>query len=521
MIDKKRIGQYLKQLRLKKTRDKDSKSFSQDDLASQFIHRGIDLSTNSIAEWECGASLPSIENLKILAEIYGRTIDEILDGEDRKDIEYSDIYFLGNQSKEKAYDLTISLYQQRNEQKKQITSRFKELLLIRTDRFFTANEEDEFRFLLDRYYHESDYLNLYTSLPDDIPYIRIQDGINVLLCEIKDKTKEEKYWELQKLFAENKEIWFDFNNDVFNLIDTPIIQERYEDIDDWQKDMLLAMFQTIDPCDINPSNVGSWYYKWYEKQYGEYDHDQIIKNEMKELIQRGACINKLFFTFKRKYYETHRIIDRLEELYDLCLKPIEIKFYSTEDKNFRYKIENNAKNRFLKKYYFTIKSCLKADANMNDYSDIDEIYEWFNSHDKVPEEYYLLECKKHNVNKNQEKKYWMADIKNICGEFEKNLTEFKNIEKTIASGLIEIEKLKERLQSGEREYKIPKLEIIGGTDEASIRNHIEKKKSSIDLSEFVKNRNIKTTKQLLKDLDKLSLKEIREKYFEMEVIEDE
>lgn len=521
MINKKRIGKYLKELRLKKIRKKDGKSFSQEDLVLEFSDKGIDISVNAIAEWERGSTLPSPDNLEMLSEIYNRTIDEILDGEDSNDIDYSEIYFLADEHWGMKYDQKANLYLIRNEQIKLITSRFKEMLLIRIDRVFSSNEENEFRFLFNNFYHASTYVDEYTTIDVNDQYIRVKDALNGLLTEIRNMNPEEKYWEIQKLFVENKELWFGFRLDVLDLNNEPILQERFNDIEDWQKDMLLAMFQNIEPYDENPSAFGSRYYKNFEEKNGEYNHEMKVKSEMKELITHGASINKYFFNVKKGYYETHRIIDRLEELYNLCLKPIEVHLVDEEGKINAYKIENNAKNRFLNKYYFSLRGCLKGYGCGNDYSDIDEIYKWFNTHDEVPEEYYLEEAKKRNIDINQDKKYWMADVKRLDSSLEKCLNEYKAIEKSIAEGLIEIDKLKEMLQSGEKEYKIHKYEIIGGTDEESIRDYIEFWKSKIDYNEYLKGRDRDLTKELLSDLDKLSLEEIKGKYFEMEVIEDE
>ncbi len=69
MIDKIKVGKYLKQLRLNKKREKDGKPFSQDDLANEFCNKGIIISVNAVAEWEKGLSLPSFDNLKVLSEI--------------------------------------------------------------------------------------------------------------------------------------------------------------------------------------------------------------------------------------------------------------------------------------------------------------------------------------------------------------------------------------------------------------------------------------------------------------------
>ena len=294
MINKKRIGKYLKELRLKKIRKKDGKSFSQEDLVLEFSDKGIDISVNAIAEWERGSTLPSPDNLEMLSEIYNRTIDEILDGEDSNDIDYSEIYFLADEHWGMKYDQKANLYLIRNEQIKLITSRFKEMLLIRIDRVFSSNEENEFRFLFNNFYHASTYVDEYTTIDVNDQYIRVKDALNGLLTEIRNMNPEEKYWEIQKLFVENKELWFGFRLDVLDLNNEPILQERFNDIEDWQKDMLLAMFQNIEPYDENPSAFGSRYYKNFEEKNGEYNHEMKVKSEMKELITHGASINKYF-----------------------------------------------------------------------------------------------------------------------------------------------------------------------------------------------------------------------------------
>ena len=86
MMNKKRIGEYLKKLRTQKKR-KDGKSFTQYDLANEFMNEyNSEISINAIAEWESGNSLPNPENLEILAKIYNKSVDEILDAEDKNSI---------------------------------------------------------------------------------------------------------------------------------------------------------------------------------------------------------------------------------------------------------------------------------------------------------------------------------------------------------------------------------------------------------------------------------------------------
>lgn len=99
--------------------------------------------------------------------------------------------------------------------------------------------------------------------------------------------------------------------------------------------------------------------------------------------------------------------------------------------------------------------------------------------------------------------------------------EFKDKEKKIALGLKELNELEERLNKGEKEYYIKKIDIIGGHNEDTIREHIKYWLYNIDYSTYLKWRDKKLTTELLDDLDVLSLDEIKNKYFAMEVIKDE
>lgn len=316
-------------------------------------------------------------------------------------------------------------------------------------------------------------------------------------------------------------LWFSFWRDVCDLKQVDILKERFSLFEDWQKDMLLAMFQNIEPYDPDPAKYGSAHYKRYEDEHGEYNHEELFKSKIKELIKRGACLNKCFFNIKRGYYEKRRIIDRLEDLYNLCLKPIEIHM-SQDDKTIKsYKIENNIKNRFLNNYYFDLRYSLKGYVHdENPYSDIEEIFEWFVNSNEVSEDIYLNIARREKIDTNQEKKYWLADVKQRS-LIDKYFYEFKEKEKVIEEALNEIEFLKSKLLVGEIEYSIHKTEVIGGHDEASIRDYIEFWKSKLTYSEYLKGRDKETTNKLLKEINGLTIQEIKEKYFMVEVFEDE
>lgn len=225
----------------------------------------------------------------------------------------------------------------------------------------------------------------------------------------------------------------------------------------------------------------------------------------------------------QKKIEKKRIIDRLEELYNMCLKPIEIAVQNHEtDKWEIVKIENTVKNRFINNYYFYLSGLLKYKKDTDSsYSDLQQTFDYFTTHDEIDDETRKRIAELGNIDTNKEKKYWMADYKQRIGYMEDRYVEYKDKEKQIEEGLKEIKKLEDLLKSGEKEYSYESLEMLGGTDEKSIREWIVYWKSKLDYSEYLRTRDLKKTKELLLDLENLSLAEIKEKYFKMEVIDNE
>ncbi len=125
------------------------------------------------------------------------------------------------------------------------------------------------------------------------------------------------------------------------------------------------------------------------------------------------------------------------------------------------------------------------------------------------------------IDVNIEKKYLMADLKQSCF-IDDYFSNYKQKEKAIEAGIKEFEELRALLDQGVKEYSFCKYEIIGGDDEDSIRNYAERQKRELDYNSFLKSREKRRTKELLNEIDQLSLAEIREKYFAMEeVIENE
>jgi len=523
MLNKNKIGNYLKELRKNKINSK-GKPYTQNDLSDEFMEKyNILISVNAIAEWENGKTLPTYENLEILSKIYSKSIDEIIEGEDLKEVNFKEEYFLYNDDWYSKVKKDDNPYQMRNNQILKITRKFKELIKIRISRDFTSNEEKEFNFLFNHFYSITEYCENYSKSQFKDDLLIFNDALKHLLVEIRNMSFDEKYWEVQKLYKEDKVLWFTFRLDVHDLKRVDILQERIEYLEDWEKDMLLAMFQNLEPYDANAAvNFGSAYLERYEKQFGEYNHDTVVKDEIRELINHGAFVNKAFLNVKEKVVENKRIIDRLEELYNKCLKPIEVYVDSDVPGEFKtYKIENNLRNRFINNYYFQLSWGLKfKEQTEHSYDDLQEVYDFFINNESIPKDMYIKLAKLNNIDINRDEKYWMADLKYRERVFD-TFDEYKKNEKEISEGLEEIKKLKSLLESGEKEYQVVTYESIGGNDEDSIRDYIEYWKSDMDYNEFLKFRNKELTNTLLKDLDVLSLEEIKNKYFVEEVIENE
>ena len=524
MIDKIKVGKYLKSLRLSKKVHKNKKASSQtlEGLSEYFYHqKDILISVNAIKEWECGKSLPSPENLEVLSEYYGKTIDEILDGEDRFAKDFKETYFIFDNSWMHKHEKE-NLFLLNQTQIRQVTGNFKKLLKICIKRGLTCNEQEELKFLFENFYLLSSYGEEQSTIYTQNDFVKFLDSISHVLVETRNMNDDEKFWELQKLYTEKEKIQFSFWNEASDIMNSSVLKERFLELEDWQKDMYLAMFQNISPYNPEPDKYGADFLKRYEEQNGEFNKEKFTKDQMKHLILNGARLNKYFLNIKQKQVLQIPIIDRLEDLYEKCLKPIEIDAYEDDDNPKRIKIENTPKNRFIKNYYYSLRSFLKPKSLRSDiYSDLQEVYDFFEKNDELTDEQRRIIAERNDINTDVEKKYWMAEYKRRIDYMEKfALTEPKQKENDISRGLAEIDCLMKMLKSGKLTFTETTYETIGGKDEKTIRDHILFWKSKIDYEDFLNNRDEKLTKALLKDIDLLSLTEIKNKYFKEEIVDE-
>lgn len=291
-MDKKKIGNFIKELRKEK-------KLSQEDLADLFLDVNIIVSCKAISDWENGKTIPEIEKIRELANIFEITIDELLDGERISQIDLKKEYFICNKNWYIDYPQN-KLYQMNQEQVVKIKNKFNELLNIRINNEFTISEEKEFKFLFNNFYQLSDYcINQYKINVND-NYLLFKYGINNILNDNKDLSNEDKIWEIRKLIVPNDEITFnrynliDFKNNIY-------LKKAFNNLEFWEKDMVLSSFQKFDFNNHDYSKYGSENLKRHENEIGE-DYD---KEKEEKKIENDLCeINSLLEKIKNneKYY---------------------------------------------------------------------------------------------------------------------------------------------------------------------------------------------------------------------------
>ena len=505
-MDKKKIGNFIKELRKEK-------KLSQEDLADLFLDVNIIVSCKAISDWENGKTIPEIEKIRELANIFEITIDELLDGERISQIDLKKEYFICNKNWYIDYPQN-KLYQMNQEQVVKIKNKFNELLNIRINNEFTISEEKEFKFLFNNFYQLSDYcINQYKINVND-NYLLFKYGINNILNDNKDLSNEDKIWEIRKLIVPNDEITFnrynliDFKNNIY-------LKKAFNNLEFWEKDMVLSSFQKFDFNNHDYSKYGSENLKRHENEIGEdYDKEKEEKEIIKFLINNGACINKNYLNSVERIKIQKRIIDKLEEIYNRCFKPLNARvFIDNALKDIT--VENTKKNRFIIKYYEKLYFVLN-------YS-IDELYDLVVNNEEIPNNIIIEIAKIYNINTNQDMKYILSDL-NVKGNFdyfEKSFKEYKKEEKEIENDLCEFNSLLEKLKNNEKYYYCYKNEEVGVKTTNEFYEWYYFWNTLVSKQEIYKLRMVDETKELLKNIDNLSLKEIRDKYFKIEVYENE
>ena len=128
-------------------------------------------------------------------------------------------------------------------------------------------------------------------------------------------------------------------------------------------------------------------------------------------------------------------------------------------------------------------------------------------------------AQKKKINICQDIKYIKSDLP--MESILKKWNEFKLKEKEIAQGLVEMENLIQKLNNGEKYEFMTHDKIIGGDNLHELLNYNYYWNRFVSRTELYRQRLVKETNELLKNIDHMTLEEIRKTFFKMEVIEDE
>lgn len=136
------------------------RGLSQEQMVEAFsIHVGVEevITTATISKWERGETFPNILNIKDLATFFNVSVDEIFNGEKEMVMDLKKEYFTYNPEWIYGQPADAPLFEMGEEQELKIEKRFDELLTGLVDFSIAPSEEREFDFLCENFYTLSKY----------------------------------------------------------------------------------------------------------------------------------------------------------------------------------------------------------------------------------------------------------------------------------------------------------------------------------------------------------------------------
>lgn len=191
-------------------------------------------------------------------------------------------------------------------------------------------------------------------------------------------------------------------------------------------------------------------------------------------------------------------------------------YYGNGGEEKHYKVENTAKNRFIRNY--NLFNQLNYSFNQRS---IDEWFDIFSNNDEIPEEILMEYAIKNNMVTNKKERYFKADLAQMTQSIVRTWNEWKAKEKEIEEGNVMYDDLLKRLQSGETKYVEEEQEYVGGKDLKELEEYYRYWNSNVTYEEALGSRKQDETKELYDNLNDLTLDEMRNRYFKAEVYDDE
>ncbi len=516
------MGAFLKQLR-------NSRNLTMTQLNDVLNKEWLGVTIKSISDWESGTTIPELEKLLLLASFYGVTIDEILDGErsiTKKDLdkkyhifqkEFDDLCLSRDPNDKQLWFDTRTKYVEL------MNKNVKQLIINAYLRQLSHNEDLELEYLFKHKYKLSDYYheNYKTNSSDE--YLNFLRIIKDLKNNPNIKTKDEFYWETQKYIDVSCE--FACYMDFYGICDEELFTNQFIHVllkqsEPWELDSLVAGFQNFDSIALKYDDNSKLLERYKEKHGKEFDREAITKATLKYLLERGGMINPYFFSFYEKKKKRGLVIDRLEELYKLCTKPIVVNVFDSNNHEIQktYYAKNTTFNRFLRDYY-NYRFALGFYSSNEDIKPLD-VYDLLNN-DPYNKRAIAVMCKNKKIDTNRDEQYVLADLKFDLEHWNRVKKEYFDLETNVKNGLKEIKKLEDLLNRKEQYYYTEYIEEVGPKQMNEVRPYSIFWKSQLSLEDFKKERRKDLTIDLLNNIDKLSMKEIRNKYFPKETLEEE
>lgn len=449
ILNKEKIGQFLKELR-------NESALTQVQLSQGLLEDG-GYSDALISKWERGESLPNIDDLKRLANYFGVSVDEILNGIRNKEEDLEKKYFIYNNDWMSNFKVD-DLYNIREKQELLIETQFKELLKKMVSGGLSFSEDKEFDFIITHFYEiflpaieckdEQAYRNSFSEPLKSVEDVNLFDevipnGLSDIKFEIYKQSAlmhslsvDEKVWEINKkfVFAKRQTI----QNDISDIIDEAEeqLRERILSLTDLEKDILLATLQTVNVT----HRYGKTGLNMYEKRFKcKYDEEQLTKRAMRLLIESGAKLNNTLLQYWKVITISYNIVNVLEYLQKQYKRPL------------------------------LVPVCEEG------------IYH-----------YFMAANTEHNRQK--------LGINHESTNFD----------------LKDYSRLEERLYSGQVTIQMPSQILAGGYNERDYFIFARNQILDLSLSDYMSKRDDKKTQELLQELDSLSLSEIRDEFFPAE-----
>ena len=410
-----------------------------------------------ISKWERGDSVPNVDDLKRLAVFYSITVDEILNGERNLSVDFNKKYIIATNDWSMNYN-PKDLYHIREEQEVLIETRFKELLRKMVANGLTLSEDKEFDFIVNHFY---DFFLPAVDCADKKYLNNCADyGLN-LQCSCEHC--------MDYIYRGLADVKFEIYKQSA-LMHKSSIDEKF-----WEanKKFVFKKHQNIwdDINHVIEDDEGAL--KARLSKIEDYEKDILLAS-----FQKINVINTLETTGKMGGELYEKRYGRKYDEEKLTKRAIKIL------------IENGAKlNRSLL-------GCWKVE--IESYSIIDKLVE-LNKKYKAP----LL------VPVFEDGKYEYYYAKNTVNNREKLKIEYKSE----VFGEDDYEKLVKLLYDGEKIILKPHKKWACGISEQGAFLYAREQLKNMSLQGYYDSRDVKQTNELLNNLDKLSLAEIREKYF--------